>query len=121
MRPDDDVVLVDDPTAAVDAVGAGRVDAALVDLSTALVLTKGRDDVTTGGMFVTDGEMAIALPKGSDNVEVVDAALKALDADRTIHDLAREVPGSGLREGPGIGAHDQGVGRMTMEEPTCTS
>ncbi len=87
VRPDIDPVLVDDPVAAVDAVAAGRVDAALVDLSTALVLTKGRTDVTTGGRFVTDGEMAIALPRGSANVEVVDAALHALDADRTLRDL----------------------------------
>jgi polar amino acid transport system substrate-binding protein len=87
VRPDDDPVLVDDPVAAIDAVAEGRVDAALVDLTTALVLTKGRDDVTTGGKFVTDGEIAIALPRGSDNVEVVDAALNALESDRTIHDL----------------------------------
>ena len=87
IRPDTDPVLVDDPVAAVDAVAAGRVDAALVDLSTALVLTKGRTDVTAGGRFETDGEMAIALPRDSANVEVVDAALHALDADRTLHDL----------------------------------
>jgi len=87
VRPDTDPVLVDDPVAAVDAVAAGRVDAALVDLSTALVLTKGRPEVTTGGRFVIDGEMAVALPRGSANVEVVDAALHALDTDRTLHDL----------------------------------
>jgi polar amino acid transport system substrate-binding protein len=87
IRPDTDPVLVDDPVAAVDAVAAGRVDAALVDLSTALVLTKGRTDVTTGGRFETDGEMAIALPRDSANVEVVDAALRALGADRTLRDL----------------------------------
>ena len=87
VRPDTDPVLVDDPVAAIDAVAAGRVDAALVDLSTALVLTKGRPDVTTGGRFVIDGEMAVALPRGSANVEVVDAALHALDADRTLRDL----------------------------------
>jgi len=87
VRPDTDPVLVDDPVAAIDAVAGGRVDAALVDLSTALVLTKGRTDVTTGGRFETDGEMAVALPRGADNVEVVDAALHALDADGTLHDL----------------------------------
>jgi polar amino acid transport system substrate-binding protein len=87
VRPDHDPVLVDDPVAAVDAVAGGRVDAALVDLSTALVLTKGRTDVTTGGRFTTNGEMAIALPKDSDNVEAVDAALRAFESDRTLSDL----------------------------------
>jgi polar amino acid transport system substrate-binding protein len=87
VRPDTDPVLVDDPVAAVDAVAAGRVDAALVDLSTALVLTKDRPEVTTGGRVAINGEMAIAMPEGSDDVEAVDAALHALDADRTLHDL----------------------------------
>ena len=44
-------------------------------------------EVTTGGRFAIDGDMAVALPSGSANVEVVDAALRALDADRTLHDL----------------------------------
>jgi polar amino acid transport system substrate-binding protein len=87
VRPDTVPVLVDDPVAAVDAVAGGRVDAALVDLSTALVLTKDRPEVTTGGRFAIEGEMAVALPRDSANVEVVDGALHAFDADRTLHDL----------------------------------
>ena len=67
-------MLVDDPVAAVDAVAAGRVDAALVDLSTALVLTKGRSDVTTGGRFVTEARWPSPCLASSANVEVVDAA-----------------------------------------------
>ena len=107
VRPDTDPVLVDDSVAAIDAVAAGRVDAALVDLSTALVLTKGRPDVTTGGRFVIDGEMAVALPRGSANVEVVDAALHALDADRTLRRPARALPRPGVRQGPDRRPGDQ--------------
>jgi polar amino acid transport system substrate-binding protein len=87
VRPDEEPVLFDDAVAAIDAVADGRAEAALVDLSTALVSTKGRDDVTTAARFVTNGAMAIAMPPGSENVEVVDAALRAMTADRTIADL----------------------------------
>ena len=49
VRPDDEPILFEDAVACIDAVAAGRADAALVDLSTALILTQGRSDVTTGG------------------------------------------------------------------------
>ena len=63
VRPDDEPILFDDVVACVDAVADGRADAALVDLSTALILTKGRADVTTGGRFIDrrrDGRRAAA-------------------------------------------------------------
>jgi polar amino acid transport system substrate-binding protein len=90
VRPDHDPTLFDDAVACVDAVATGRADAALVDLSTALILANGRSDVTTGGRFMIDGDMAVALPGDSVNVEVVDAALRALDSDGTIGDLEHE-------------------------------
>jgi polar amino acid transport system substrate-binding protein len=90
IRPDVDPVVFDDAVATIDAVAGGRVDGALVDLSTALGLTDGRDDVTTSARFATHGEMAVAMPTGSVNVEVVDAALRGLEADRTIGDLEAE-------------------------------
>ena len=83
-------LLFEDAVACVDAVADGRADAALVDLSTALILTKGRSDVTTGGRFTVDGDMAVALPSDSPNVEVVDAALRALESDGTLSDLEQE-------------------------------
>ena len=90
VRPDDEPTLFDDAVACIDAVAAGRADAALVDLSTALILTEGRSDVTTGGRFTVDGDLAVALPNESANVEVVDAALRALESDGTLDDLEHE-------------------------------
>jgi polar amino acid transport system substrate-binding protein len=90
VRPDDEPSLFEDAVACVDAVADGRADAALVDLSTALILTKGRPDVTTGGRFTIEGDVAVALPSDSANVEVVDAALRALDSDGTLGDLEHE-------------------------------
>jgi ABC-type amino acid transport substrate-binding protein len=66
------------------------VDAALVDLSTALVLTNGRDDVTTAARFIIGEPVAIALPRDSPNVHVVDAGINALEADGTLEDLAEK-------------------------------
>jgi polar amino acid transport system substrate-binding protein len=90
VRPDREPILFDDAPSCVDAVADGRADAALVDLSEALILTKGREDVTTGARFIIDGGMGVAMPQGSANVEVVDAALRALEGDGTIDDLADE-------------------------------
>ena len=90
VRPDDEPTLLEDAVACIDAVADGLADAALVDLSTALVLTNGRSDVTTGGRFTVDGAMAVALPGHSPNLEVVDAALRALESDGTLDDLEHE-------------------------------
>lgn len=90
VRPDDDPILFDDAVSAIEAVADGRAEAALVDLSTALVATNDRRDITTGARFATRGEMAVAMPVDSDNVEVVDAALRAFASDRTLEDLERD-------------------------------
>src|SRR4051794_3871921 len=83
IRPDDEPLLCDEAPACIEAVASGRADAALVDLSTALVLTKGRTDVQTGAKVLVEGGFGIALPNNSDNVEVVDAAVRALMSDGT--------------------------------------
>lgn len=90
VRPDTDPVLFDDAVAAIDAVAGGRADAALVDLSTALVLTATREDVTTASRITVPRGMAVAFAPGSVNVETVDAALRSFDADRTLTDLERD-------------------------------
>ena len=89
VRPDEPPLLFDDAPAAVEAVASGNADAALVDLSTALILTHGRPDVATGARFIVDRGFAIALPKRSDNVEVIDAAVHALISDGTLGDLSK--------------------------------
>jgi polar amino acid transport system substrate-binding protein len=87
IDPDDDPILFDNAVDCVEAVATGEADAALMDLSTALVLTNGRDDVTVGARLILDQQIAIALPSGSPNVEAVDAGLRAMVADGTLADL----------------------------------
>lgn len=90
VRPDVEPVPFPDTDTAVEAVASGRVDAVLVDLSTALITTRDRGDLTTGARIVVQGEIAVAMPTDSPNRDVVDAAIRALTSDGTIADLVAE-------------------------------
>lgn len=90
LRPDVEPETFADSVAAIDAVARGRVDAVLVDLSTALITTAGRDDLSTVARVVVNGEMAVALRSDSPNVDVVDAAIRALTSDSTIDALVAD-------------------------------
>lgn len=88
VRPDVIVELAD-IQAVVDAVAAGDVDAALLDLPTALVeerLTDGALEVAA--QFATDDVIAIAVREGDPNLEALDSAVRSLLNDGTIDDLA---------------------------------
>lgn len=68
--------------------GRGDVDAALFDLPVALAMAQasaGRFEVAA--QFASDEALAVALPRGSDNVEGVNSAIRALSAEGTISDL----------------------------------
>jgi len=88
IRPDADVLVFDDNVAVAQAVADGTVDDGLFDLTTALVLQHQVDGVATVASFATDERYAIALPNGSDNLALVDAAVQALDADGSLKSFA---------------------------------
>jgi len=92
IRPDADVLVVADETEAAAAVLDGRAEAALMDLTTALVLANDDDALAVVGKVATEEQYAVALPNsGPDhlrNRQVVDAALRSFDADGTLSDLA---------------------------------
>ena len=67
---------------------SGEVDAALIDLSSALIQAHDDDDLGVAAKFVTGGQYSVALPKGSVNLEKVDAALRGFQRDGTLHNLA---------------------------------
>lgn len=89
VQPDADTRRVGDATAAAAAVAAGRVDAALVELPTALLLAGGTDDLAVVARFDALTGIAAALPEDgpAGNVAAVDKALAALGADGTLDDL----------------------------------
>jgi polar amino acid transport system substrate-binding protein len=95
IRPDDDPLVVEDDQAAADAVAAGTVDVALLDLSSALVLTNDDAQLAVLGRFATDQRYAIALPHDTSdqdrrNQDAVDAAIRALDADGSLEQFAHD-------------------------------
>jgi len=97
VRPDADPVEVEDRTEAVQMVADGDADVLLLDLAVAQGIAHadpGTFDVA-GQLSGVEG-LAAALPDGADGLEVVDSALRALQADGTVDDLAdRWLGGSG--------------------------
>jgi polar amino acid transport system substrate-binding protein len=87
IRPDDKPRLTPTEQESLDAVRAGRVDAALLDLPTALILTKGTNDLEAISRFDRTEDYGIVLPNNSGNVEVVNKQLAAMRSDGTIQDL----------------------------------
>jgi polar amino acid transport system substrate-binding protein len=92
IRPDDAVVVAADGEMAVEEVRDGIVDAALLDLAAALVLTRDDPDVTTVARFDTKERFGVVIAQDTDaarlNTEAVDAALRALGSDGSLDDFA---------------------------------
>ncbi|MFZ4811290.1 MAG: ABC transporter substrate-binding protein [Ilumatobacteraceae bacterium] len=91
VRPIATVQAVADEGAAADAVAAGTVDAALLDLPTALALAHDTAGLEVVARVATTEEYAIASPLGDTrNAEAVDAAVRAFERDGTLDALAEQ-------------------------------
>jgi polar amino acid transport system substrate-binding protein len=88
IRPTEPIRVVTDDVAAADEIRAGKVDAALIDLSSALIQAHDDDSLGVAAKFVTGGQYSVVLPKGSVNLEKVDAALRGFQRDGTLRNLA---------------------------------
>lgn len=91
IRPDTSTAFADEVSCA-RAVMADTVDACLMDLPTALAIEQDVPGVDTVARFTTDEPWVIALPDGAarSNVEIVDAGIRALDADGSLRRFADE-------------------------------
>ena len=91
IDPDSPIRIYDDQTALLAALRAGRIEAALFDLPAAVAFAK-----TSGGRLAVAAQLpepeaiAAALPQGSDNLEAVDSAMRALTSDGTVKDLLEQ-------------------------------
>lgn len=92
IRPDDAVVLAADGAMAIEEVRSGIVDAALLDLAAALVLTDDDPDVSTVARFDTEERFGVVVTRDAEawrlNVEAVDAAIRGLRSDGSLEDFA---------------------------------
>jgi len=88
IRPTEPIRAVTDDVAAAEEIRSGMVDAALIDLSSALIQAHDDDTLGVAAKFVTGGQYSVVLPKGSANLEKVDAALRGFQRDGTLRNLA---------------------------------
>jgi polar amino acid transport system substrate-binding protein len=88
IRPLRTPVRVQDRAQALDVLRSGRADALLLDLPVALALARAEPKLFHVPAQL-DGEetLAAALPNGSPNLEIVDSAIRSLEADGTIERL----------------------------------
>jgi polar amino acid transport system substrate-binding protein len=87
IRPSRPPVVVDDRSQALDVIRSGRADALLLDLPVALGLAHAEWRFQVLGQLDGGEDLAGALPDGSPNREIVDSAIRALQADGTIDEL----------------------------------
>jgi polar amino acid transport system substrate-binding protein len=91
VRPDREARAYPDTTATLAAVAGGQVDVAAVDLLRALAEVSANADLSLIAQIAAPQLYAGVLPKGSPNLEAVDAAIRALGADGTLRRLSDEL------------------------------
>jgi polar amino acid transport system substrate-binding protein len=90
IRPTHDPIEVGDRAAALKVLRSGRADVLMLDLPVALGLARAEPArFHVIGQLDGDQGLAAALPDGSPNVEIVDSAIRSLQADGTIDDLVK--------------------------------
>jgi polar amino acid transport system substrate-binding protein len=90
VRPDQPPVEVEDRTAALSVLRSGRADALMLDLPVAMGYASADPQQFTAVAQLSGEEgLAAALPDGSPNLEVVDSAIRGLQADGTVDELVK--------------------------------
>src|SRR5262245_50720985 len=100
MKTDHEPIAVATLDDVLAALADGHAQAALLDLPTALVLAKQHPELHVPIQLPTNEQLAAALPKDSDNTEAVSSAIRALDADGTLDDLAEKYLDPAFSEDP---------------------
>ncbi len=94
------------------ALRIGRADAVMLDLPVALAYARESPHAyAVAAQLPSEDVLAAALPKGSENLEAVNSAMRALSADGTIERLGREWLDTDLQ-----GGHAEGVPVLRTDE-----
>ncbi|MEM6597790.1 MAG: basic amino acid ABC transporter substrate-binding protein [Cyanobacteria bacterium P01_D01_bin.36] len=90
--PDADVTTFENAPLALQELANGNVDAVINDAPATLdaIATGNIPGITVVGELLTDESYGIALPEGSENVEVINAAIAEIKADGTYAELYRK-------------------------------
>lgn len=81
------------------ALAAGRADVAMFDLPAAQAIVQANPRFAVAAKLSATEPIAIALPEGSDNVEAVSSALRAMLADGSLDELAERWLGEPIEAG----------------------
>ena len=100
IEPSGAPLVVHHEREALAALRAGRVDAVMLDLPVALSYAREAPGAyAVAAQLPSEDMLGAALPKGSENVEAVDSALRGLMADGTIERMGRRWLHTELSEG----------------------
>jgi polar amino acid transport system substrate-binding protein len=112
IRPSGTPLIVHHQREALAALRSGKVDAVMLDLPVALAYARQSPKTyAVAAQLPSEDVLAAALPKGSENLEAVDSAMRAFSADGTIERLGREWLDTELQEG-----HAEHVPALRIEE-----
>lgn len=107
IRPEADPLVVATRAEQLDALGARRADAVLLDLPVALAIAGAQPRrFAVLGQLAGDEGLAAVLPEGSPNLEAVDSAIRALERDGTLEGLAGRWLGTSAEDIPLIRTDD---------------
>lgn len=111
IRPEEEPLRFEDRRAELAALRGGEADVAMFDLPAAQALAAADPELEVAAKLSRTEPIAIALPKGSENVEAVSSAVRAMLSDGTLDELAERWLG-----GP-IEAGEQSVPLLRTAEP----
>ena len=98
LQPDAAPYCYEDRVKEVETVRSGKADVAMFDLPPALAIVNEDPDLSIASRLASTEPIAIALPRGSSNVDAVGSELRAMEADGTIDDLSEEWLGQSVTD-----------------------
>jgi len=98
IQPDRPPLLIEDRNDELVAVSSGKADVAMFDLPAAEAIANADPHLEVAAQLDETEPIAAALPKGSSNVDAVSSELRAMQADGTIDDLARQWLGISIQD-----------------------
>jgi polar amino acid transport system substrate-binding protein len=98
IRPDANPLVFEERTEEVEAVKSGRADVAMFDLPAAAAIVHTEPGLAMAAKLSQTEPIAVALPKGSHDLEAVSAAVRGMLADGTVDELSEEWLGTSLTD-----------------------
>ncbi|MEZ5078881.1 MAG: ABC transporter substrate-binding protein [Solirubrobacterales bacterium] len=99
IHPDSEPLRYESRTVELAALRSGKVDVAMFDLPAAQALVTADPSLEVAAKLSQTEPIAIALPNGSENVEAISSAVRAMLSDGTLDELAERWLGGPIEAG----------------------